>query len=424
MTDKKLLVKVTEFLTNNPDAGRDTVVEKFKITSNCARNLIRDIKKTLPKKSWTAPDDLDTARQQLTNRRTTELRRDYQTLLTRVAAEREMIDQFRETAQEALAEKLIINVRPPEPRKKSSFSKEHAVLVISDSHIGKFVSPDRTLGFGDYSPAIFLDRLAFMRDAVTSLIEHHVANPIEELHILFLGDLVEGMLNHSEEIPERMYAADQVLLASLAFYQLVASLAAVVPRVTCRGVVGNHGRWPSQKKMPTGGRYSNFDFVVMGQVQALIDLAGPENATFILEENPFQVFDILNWRFKVGHGDHLRGGDKAMGIPAHAIGREQNATTQRYAAKGVKPPDYYIVGDKHRAFAGPTATGRYLINGAFFADDEFAMAMNFSPCQPFQLFFGVHPQHGRSWSYDLSLTNAKPDSGSTFSLPKRLLQKL
>jgi hypothetical protein len=211
MIDKKLLAKVTEFLTNNPGAGRVLVMEKFKITDYLAQALLRKIKKTLPKKeSWTAPDDLDTARQQLTNKRTTELRRDYHTLLTRVAAEREMIDQFREVAKEALDDKLIINVRPPPARPKSSFSKEHAVLVISDSHIGKFVSPDRTLGFGDYSPAIFLDRLAFMRDAVTSLIEHHVANPVEELHILFLGDLVEGMLNHSEEIPERMYAADPV----------------------------------------------------------------------------------------------------------------------------------------------------------------------------------------------------------------------
>lgn len=416
--------RVADFLKAHPTAGRDAVAKALGLGPQTARRLVWQVKNGVSTKGEKMLPTVEEARANYRTQQAKDAVREYNKLLTRVAAEREIIDQFKDVVSHALSETLHIFVSPPPTPKKSSHSEEQAVLVISDSHVGKYVSPHRTLGFGNYSPTIFLDRLAFIEEAVSSLILHHVVNPVEELNILLLGDLVEGMLSHSEEVPERLFVADQVLLASLAFYQMIAGLASVVPKVTCRGVVGNHGRWPSQKKMPTAGRFSNFDFVVMGQVQALLEAAGPSNAVFILEEDPFQVFDIYSWRFKVGHGDHLRGGDKSMGIPAHAIGREQNATTQRYAAKGMRPPDYYIVGDKHRAFVGPTATGRFLINGAFFSEDEFAMSMNFSPCRPFQLFFGVHPDHGRSWSYDLSLDNAKAGAGKKFKLPARLTEKL
>lgn len=406
--------QVFAFLRQNPATGRSTLIEKFHITDHSARKYLAEFRSGV---------DLEKAKAERLFQQVADKDRSYRKLLSRVAMEREIIEEFRARLEDV--GDLGVTFAPVAPTPKEQRSREQAVLVLSDSHVGKIVRPDRTLGFGNYSPSIFLDRLAFIDQTVSRLIVDHVANPVETLHVLFLGDLVEGMLNHCEEIPSRWHVVDQVMLAALAMYQLVARLSRVVPKVVCRGVVGNHGRWPSQKKVPTDGRFSNFDFIVMGQVQAMIDVAGPDNVEFVLEENAFQVFDIYKWRLKVGHGDHLKGGDKALGIPAHSIGREQNATTQRYAAKGLRPPDYYIVGDKHRPFVGPTATGRFLINGAFFAEDEFAQALNFSPCRPFQMFFGIHPDHGRSWSYDLSLDNAKQGTGvKMYSLPERLLEKL
>src|SRR6185295_2265885 len=59
----------------------------------------------------------------------------YKRLLARVAAEREIIEQFQQSAQEALKEgQLFINILPaPLAKKEAPGSDEEAVLVISDS---------------------------------------------------------------------------------------------------------------------------------------------------------------------------------------------------------------------------------------------------------------------------------------------------
>lgn len=106
-----------------------------------------------------------------------------------------------------------------------------------------------------------------------------------------------------------------------------------------------------------------------------------------------------------------------MGV-AHSIARQINAMTQRSAARGVRPPDYYIVGDKHRPITLPTATGRFMVNGAWFEDDGYALTQNFSPARPHQIFFGVHPKIGKSWSYDVALDLA--GDGHHYHVPEYL----
>ena len=347
-------------------------------------------------------------------------------LTDRVAHEQQIVDSFGEVLQANFGHRFSINI-PPAPRAKLTKPKrtpEEAVLVISDSHIGKIVKPSQTLGFGNYNTKIFLDRLYFLEKTVTRLIQHNVHNPVERINVLLLGDLVEGMLGHGSEIPMRELIAPQVLIASLAFYQFIARLSRVAP-VTVRGLGGNHSRFPGiqAKKCPTENRFSNFDYIALGQIEQLIQVSGIDRVKMILEENPFQVFDIQGWRFKIGHGDHLKGGDKAMGVPAHSIGREINATTQRYAARGQRPPDYYLVGDKHRHMSLQTATGRWMCNGAFFSDCGYSMTENFTPGKPFQTFFGMHPEIGKSWSYELTLDRA-PSVPLQYDFPSHLRNRI
>jgi len=430
MIDPLHIEAARQLRAKNPRAGRKTIAAKLGVPLSYARVLLRrlgvkDCSKKKPVVAGSITEDLDNARVEVREKQADIATARYRRLLHRAVVEEQVINEFRSVVRDALMTGALKIEAPARPAKaKRPGSDEEAVLVLSDSHVGKIVLPDHTLGFGDYNPAVFLDRLRFVEETVIRLLTENVANPVRRLNIIFLGDLVEGMLNHAQEIPSRWLVADQVLLASLAFHQFITHVAAHVPEVVCRGVSGNHSRWPSQKKCPTENRHSNFDFIVMGQIAALLEAAGPKHARFDLHEGAFQVFDLFHWRFKISHGEHLRGGDAALGIPAHAIGREQNATTQRYAARGQRPPDYYIVGDKHRPFAGPTATGRYMINGAWFAEDEFALSQNFCPCRPFQLFFGVHPKHGKSWAYDLNLDAAPTRMATPYVLPARLRELL
>ena len=365
--------------------------------------------------------------------------RRYDTLMDRVAVEDRMVHQFREQLDELFAgQKLTIQIPEYKPApKKSKSTPEDAVLVISDSHIWKIVTPEQTQGFGHYNPKVFLERAHYLEQTVCRLLTENVANPVRRLWVPFLGDLVEGGLQHSAEMPLRGVIADQVILATWTYHQMLARLASVVPEVVVLGVGGNHARWMNLKRVPTDNHYSNIDYIVLSQLEALTHFAGPKNVKFRLCESAFDTFNACGWNFKVGHGDHLKGGDRALGIPAHAIGREVSATAQRYDAKRamirhgfiageegeVQSPDYYLVGDKHRHLSVSTSMGRYMINGAWFTDCPYALRENFTPSRPYQMFFGVHPRMGRSWSYDLHLDVA-PSGPTPYQLPPRIAEKI
>jgi len=390
---------------------------------------IKDItEEAMPKSALTADAkaDMELARAKLKLSDADEAMKRYRALLKERAAEQRIIDEFAAVLGDVLADgRLRIQIESPlkragKPRRKSH---EDAMLVISDPHVGKRVKLSHTIGFGHYNLKVFFNELHHLEQTVARLLTQNIDNPVDTLHVPFLGDIVEGMLNHAQEIPQREYVADQVIIAAWAFYQFLARLSRVVPKIICRGISGNHARWGTQRKPPTEGRYSNYDFIVYGMIQALLKFGGPANVEFRLEEGSFQVFDVQGWRFKIGHGDHLKGGDRALGIPAHAIGREINATTQRYAACGQRPPDYYIVGDKHRHMSVQTARGRYMVNGAWFEADDFALSANFTPGLPHQMFFGVHPRFGKSWSYDITFAHV-PDVPLKYDLPGRLAEKV
>jgi hypothetical protein len=429
-----LIEQVRKYRAENKRAGRYKIASEFALTVQEARQILRllgvkdrakgENRTTVEPKVTTLDGDLQAARVAAKQREAEQSTQRYKQLLQRVAIERELSDVFTQACADAISSgQLNINIDAPKLIPRSG-SDEEAALVISDSHAGKEIEPRHTLGFGHYNARIFLDRLAFIESTVASLIQNNITSPITRLHILFLGDLIEGCLNHAEEIPNRLLVVDQIMIASFAFYQFIARLSRVVPEVVVRGLGGNHARWPNQKKVPTANRYSNFDQIVLGNVAGMLFAGGPDNVKMHLEEGAFQVFDILGWRFKIGHGDHLKGGDKALGIAAHAIGREINATTQRYNSIGEKAPDYYIVGDKHRRLLTETATGAYLVNGAFFADDEYALSSNFPPTRPKQLFFGIHKTHGQTWTYPLGLHHAPALEELPYTMPEVLKGKL
>lgn len=355
----------------------------------------------------TSAEDRLAARQRLREEEHRQVRKKYEEVLRDQTLDDMVIDIFRDELGKAYGEKFTINIRPTKQKLNSASVAEEAVLVISDTHVGKLVEPNETNGFGLYNPLRFLAKLQHLENTVAHIIEEKnkcpIGNPVQKLHVMLLGDLVDGMLNHAEEIPGHTYVSQQVHLAALAFFQTISRLALVVDEVAVYGVGGNHARWPNQKKPPTTGRFSNLDTIVLEWLQSLFCVSPVKNVTFRLERSLHQIIDILGTRICVSHGDHLRGGDKAMGVPIHAIAREINSMTQRLAARMQPVPRYYIVADKHKRIELPTARGSFMVNGAFPGTDGYSISGGFSETLPEQLFFGLHPRIGKSWSYNLNV---------------------
>lgn len=380
----------------------------------------------------TIAEDREKTRSRLAQETAAAALRKYNELLQKQELDDQVVEVFSQQLQESFGSTLNINIRQHPKVYRGQSLDEEAVLVLSDTHVGKIVEANETNGFGYYNPLRYLTKLQHLTDKVAHIINerngYKHGNPIRRLHIMLLGDLVDGMLNHAEEIPGHTYVSQQVQLAALSLFQSIARLSLVVDEVKVYGLGGNHARWPNQKKPPTTGRFSNLDTIVLEWIQSLFEISPIKNVSFQLTRSLHQIVDILGFRFCTAHGDHLKGGDKAMGVPIHAIAREINSMTQRLAARHEKVPRYYIVGDKHKRIELPTARGAFMVNGAFPGTDGYSLSGGFSETLPEQLFFGVHPVFGKSWTYNMNISDEMvpdmPLNKLSFNLPAPVLEDL
>ena len=342
------------------------------------------------------------------------LMKKYNTLLKSETAVQRLVSQAASLAPVQYSP--LPSVSPPKAR-VSDGHPQSAFLMLSDTHIGKVTPSGQTLTFGNYNFDMFMARLKYLEASVLSITQNHVNTRVPELVISMLGDMLDGSLSHGAECGVLSPLFSQCYAGAHVVAQFVRNLAAFFPKVRIYSVVGNHTRMPNQHKMPTKNRFSNFDMFFYALVREL--LKGCKNIEWPFDAQPYQLFDVQGYRFFTAHGDHLRGGDKNLGIPNHAIGRMVGTTTQLMVKHGLPSPNYYLVGHLHRDIVLPHGLGSVLVNGGFPGIDEFGLAEMFPPSDPTQKFFFVHPRYGKTATYDISLklAQAGPSIPTPYSAP-------
>lgn len=293
-------------------------------------------------------------------------------------------------------------------------SPQSAVLAFSDTHIGAVVTPEQTLSLGNYNFEIFLRRLNRLERSVKSIVQDHTTTRIDELVIPILGDMLDGALTHSAESGQSNTVLTQFYSGGHAIAQFLRNLSQLAP-LRLYGCVGNHTRWQNQHKMPTKNRNSNYDMLLYMFVEALTrDIP---KIQWSLDWQPFAVFDVKGYTFWCGHGDNLRGGDKALGVPSHGMGRMVSTTSQLFTRAKRSAPNYYLVGHLHRPISVPHSRGEVIVNGAFPGIDGFALNEFFNSSYPSQKFWLMHEKFGRSATYDLRL-DLGDDTPHGYTLPE------
>lgn len=293
-------------------------------------------------------------------------------------------------------------------RDNSDTSPQTAVLLVSDTHVGKHAYADQTLGFGHYDIPTYLDRLQLLEDTVISILTSHVSCVVPELHVLMLGDMVDGNLQHGSELDQLHSLQEQWNVAAHSLAQMLRNLKRYFPRVIVTPVVGNHGRWASQRRVPTKFKNSSLDGVVYDLCAALTaDIPG---LTWNIDQDPSKIVDINGSIFFISHGDNLQGGDRALGIPSHAIARQVTSLSQNLVREGRPVPHYYCFGHFHREMTLPHPNGKIFVNGGFPGSDEFAMTQNFPGAPPEQKLLLIHPKYRMTANWPIYLEHAKAGS--------------
>lgn len=295
-------------------------------------------------------------------------------------------------------------------------SAQTAVLLLSDTHIGQVVTPEQTLGYGGYNFPTFLARLKFLEAGVISILRDHTTTRVDELVLCIGGDMIHGALNHGAEAAQHNTLFTQFYAGGHALAQFIRNLAPHVPYIRIEATPGNHPRWGNQHKMPTDNRFSNLDTFLSAYVKALT--ADLKTVDWNLTTQPFSLFTVYNFLFCLAHGDILRGGDKALGVPNHSVARMINSMSQLKGKLQEASPNYFLTGHLHREISLPHARGSFIVNGGFPGIDSYGLAGGFSPVDPSQTFFFVHPKFGKTAHYNLQLKFAKVDEKPPYEIPK------
>ena len=292
-------------------------------------------------------------------------------------------------------------------------SPQTAVVLLGDTHVGKVVYPNQTLGFGKYDIQTYLDRLQTLEDTVVSILTEHVVCEIPELYVIMLGDMIDGALNHGNEADQMTTITKQVSIAGHSLAQMIRSWKQYFPKITIVPVCGNHTRMTHQKRVPAKNKNSSFDTMTYELAAALTrDLPGVE---WQMSDEPSKLVTINGSVFYVSHGDHLQGGDKALGLPSHSIARQLMNLTQNLASRGSEIPHYYCFGHFHREMTLPHANGKIFVNGGFPGPDEFGMRENFPMVPAEQKLLLVHPKFRVNANWPIFLEHA-PEGCSRYDM--------
>jgi DNA replicative helicase MCM subunit Mcm2 (Cdc46/Mcm family) len=156
-------------------------------------------------------------------------------LAKRDAAREELVAAVYQAAKDAA---LSITI-PPVPAPKASGKKgegETLVVLLGDWQLGKYSE--------SYSIDVAKARIALLATKVQRLIELHGV-PVKEIACVLLGDFVESDGNI---FPSQAYEVErgglyvQIFEGAGMLAQFVRAMAALAPKVTVRGAIGNHGR--------------------------------------------------------------------------------------------------------------------------------------------------------------------------------------
>ena len=201
-----------------------------------------------------------------------------------------------------------------------------AVWHLTDLHFDEIVEASVLNGVNAYSPEIAAARVQYAVDTLLEITANYDANHgFDELVIAVNGDTFGGAI-HQDSAEYAARVGRQALNAALVIAQVATEAASMFPKVRILGTVGNHTR--STTRMPTGSARvdSSWELLMHEQAAALLGLV--PNVSYQVAKGYTLDTMIGPSRWAFSHGDAVKGGGGALGIPAYGVKRQHDANRE------------------------------------------------------------------------------------------------
>jgi hypothetical protein len=309
-----------------------------------------------------------------------------------------------QAAKDIIAEKMIsaINVLPPLNIKpiilpeKSSFREEEVVLLLSDIQAGTKILLEATGGLNEYNWSILEQQFEVLLKSITSITARmKKIVPIRKLNIAMLGDMVEGMgifIGQAQHTDQDVY--NQMFKLADLICWLLTELCYLFEEIEVTCIGGNHGRIGVKGENP---HYVNHDVYLYKYIEA--KLQNQKQIKFEIPQSWWKVISIKGWNFLLLHGDDIK---QWNGIPYYAIDRADAKWTTLLSAYDIYF-DYILMGHFHAQTELPRVKGEKIINGCWPGGSLFSLKSLVTSGRASQKLFGIHEEHGKTWSYNIFL---------------------
>lgn len=324
--------------------------------------------------------------------------REAERLLVQVRAwQEELVEAIRRAALVAEAPKPL---RLPPPRHANADS-ETEVALLSDVHIG---AKEHDRDGHPQSLGITLYQWRRWEATVAKLLAlDRAMHPVRRLHILVLGDLVDGYLRPSHAFRLAMDQPEQAVIAGGLLAEAVLTFLQLFPdgdgpQVILETVDGNHDRVTQRPGLAGLSELSprGWSWVAAKFAEAVLAEAIRQGRVEVRVHGTILAqTEVEGWPVFFEHGSTVRAGSSYGGIPAGPLKNSATAILQDSAEAGIRPFLLYAVGHFHQMntlhFHGRS---QIALNGAFPAITEYERSIHKAVRVPVQRMFSVHERQG------------------------------
>lgn len=313
---------------------------------------------------------------------TVELRKALKAAHKKLAAAKHRTDELIEAVYQAARDAALVLGPPAKvtaPKLKRSKNEEMALAHLTDLQFGKQTS--------GYSMEVCLDRVKRFGDKIEKLTDIQRADhPVNEIHIMLGGDMVEGTGIFPGQVYEiEAYLYEQMFGCARLIEDFVRRALGSFARVVVWEESGNHGRLGKKGEQPTEDNVDRMCYRI-----ARDRIGDDDRLTWHAQDNWYKMVHIGEYTALLVHGDEIKsfGGN----LPAYGILRKCNAWSS-----GVVEPfiDAYM-GHFHTPMSLTLANGgRVFVSGSPESDSVYAQEFVAAKGRPSQRLHFIDPRAGR-----------------------------